>query len=120
MKNDPLYFTGIAPDGWPLMGGIFTMKDQEGFPVDASYDECEHRLKVHVDWAEYLADAGRQEQWKFDAASKEIEYLLGEATASDIQKRFLALGQRLTDEGNDFRAVCERIVEQKKGNAIAA
>lgn len=112
----PLYITGTTRDGIPLMGGIFAMKDQEGFPVDASLHECQHK-GLCPDWAEYLADAGRQKQWKFDAAYDELTNLLGQPLASEILARFIVWGQSLLHEGSDFIAICERMMALKQNKA---
>lgn len=36
MNTDTIYITGLTPEGTPLVGGIWRMYRQEGFPVDLS------------------------------------------------------------------------------------
>ena len=114
MKN-PLYTTGIAaPDNKILVGGIFTMKDELGFPVDMSYEVCKEN-GLYIDWCEFLADAGRQKQWKFDDALGEIKNLLPEE-CEKIFHSFKVYGATLMRElgYNDFIQICEKILEIKK------
>ena len=111
-----LYQSGITQDGVPLLAGIFSMKDQQGFPVDASLHECQQR-GLCPDWAEYLADAGRHRQWKFDAACDELRFLLGDSLTNEIIQRFKAWGAALMRLGDTFIDACERMVEAKRRNA---
>lgn len=60
--------------GVPKLQGVFTMRDQEGFPVDMAYEIAKER-GGEVDWVEALADAARQCILKYDALLEEIRML---------------------------------------------
>lgn len=60
--------------GVPKLQGIFTLRDQEGFPVDMSYEIAKER-GWEADWVEALADAARQCVLKYDALLEEIRLL---------------------------------------------
>ena len=114
MKGTPLYMTGITPDGSPLIGGIYTLKDQSGFPLDMSYEEV-RRMGACPDWAECLADAGAQCIIKFDGVVTELSCLLGEAHAAEIVSKFKQWGAALAAEvGMDWAAVCQRMLVIKR------
>lgn len=59
MTASPLYVTGVTPEGQPLVGGVYRMKDEFGFPIDLSVLVLREK-GANVDWLELLADAGRQ------------------------------------------------------------
>jgi hypothetical protein len=109
-----LYQTGFTPDGIPLLGGIYRLKDQEGFPVDMAYELCRDK-GVCPDWAEFLADAGSQKDWKFDDAFHEIEMLCGKEISGEIMERFKIWGQSLIGEGDDFISICKKMLAWKRG-----
>jgi hypothetical protein len=113
MAKSPLYFTGIAPDGKLLLGGIFRMKDEVGFPMDMSYELAKDK-GYHVDWCECLADAGRQKQSKFESTMREIGYLIGDEVAKEIGEKFALLVKFLVGSG-DFTMACEAIIQMKHG-----
>jgi hypothetical protein len=86
-------------NGVPKLQGVFTMRDQEGFPVDMSY-EITKEHKWEVDWVEALADAARQCVLKYDALLEEIRMLEPEKVGN-VQKIF-AFGL-MSCEGATFR-----------------
>ena len=51
-----LYYTGISTDGKMLIGGIWSLYHQEGFPIEMSYLVCKDNMGL-VDWMEVMADA---------------------------------------------------------------
>ena len=54
--------------------GVFTLRDQEGFPIDMAYEMAkEHGWEV--DWVEAMADAARQCPFKYEALCDEIKLL---------------------------------------------
>jgi hypothetical protein len=73
-------------NGVPKLQGVFTMRDQEGFPVDMSYEIAKER-GWEVDWVEALADAARQSILKYDALIEEIR-MLEPAKVESVQKIF--------------------------------
>lgn len=69
-----LYVTGVSPDGRPLIGGIFRMKDEIGFPLDMSFEICqEHNWRI--DYLELLCDAWLKDCLGFDSVIKELDML---------------------------------------------
>lgn len=77
--NDPLYQTGIAGDGKPLIGGIFRLKDECGFPMDMSYEITKEK-GWHIDYLELLCDAWTRSNFSclgFDTMVRELELLGG-------------------------------------------
>lgn len=62
-------------DGVYKLQGIYTVKDQTGFPIEMSYLEARDR-GMEIDWVEALADALRQGIEKFDAFEAEVKLLV--------------------------------------------
>jgi hypothetical protein len=120
MKDDILYITGKTTEGDLLVGGLFKFKDELGFPLDVSLDVIKDYPNTKVDWCEYLADAGRQLDWKFESVLDEIRLLLGENTEKIIIVSFMALGNRIMRDNSDltFVEVCERIIDMKRKGLI--
>src|SRR5574338_1516675 len=103
--------TGVSDTGKPLMGGLFTLKDEKGFPLDMAYELCLENGFL-PDWAEALADAGSQSIVKFDALVNELGFLIGEHTEEIVQK-FKLWGASLTKPGDTFHGVCRKMLEAK-------
>lgn len=70
----PLYITGITPDGKFLLGGVFRMKDQMGFPLDMSYEICKEK-GMEIDYCELFCDAWLHDCNGFDSVCRELEML---------------------------------------------
>jgi hypothetical protein len=85
-------------NGVPKLQGVFTMRDQEGFPLDMAYEIAKERGWV-VDWVEALADAARQCIFKYDALIEEIGML--EPDKLEGVKRIFACGL-MSSEGATF------------------
>lgn len=73
---NPIYFTGVTPGGAELVGGVFALQDEHGFPVDASFDECKRR-QWEVDWLEALSDCWLNSPLKFESFARQAEALSG-------------------------------------------
>lgn len=116
--KEPLFISGYTPDKVPLLAGIFRMKDEVGFPVDMSYEECKHQ-GLCPDWFEYLCDAGRQGDWKYDAAEQEMRMLVGDVIADEIVQRFKVVGALEMRAGDTFPSVCQRLWQRKQVNTPA-
>lgn len=114
--NNPLYITGLTDDGYFLIGGIYRMKDELGFPLDASLDYCIEKGNLIIDWCECLADAGSQNDWKFDSVLEELEMLLNKSTKEEIEQKFFQYGNYVMRNYNTktFIETCEKILELKK------
>lgn len=115
--KSPLYFTGKTPDGKLLLGGVFRMHDQEGFPIEASFEECQ-RKGWQVDWAEALADCWLNDPMKMDNFVGQAA-LLGVAGLGD---KFAYICEHLYLDIPDDSActfeVCRRILSEKQLNCI--
>ncbi len=86
----------IYPTGVKRLQGVFTMRDQEGFPLDMSYELAKER-GWEIDWVEALADAARQSMPKYDALVKEIRMLEPEKADSSSALFYCGL---MCNEGN--------------------
>lgn len=86
--------------GIPKLQGVFRMRDQEGFPVDVSYEIAKER-GWEIDWIEALADAGRQCIFKFQSLLEEIAMLEGDAEQAERVFGMILMAQ----EGETF---CEK------------
>lgn len=71
---NPLYITGINPEGKPLIGGVFRMKDEHGFPFDLSRDILRENGES-VDYLELLCDAWLHDCNGFKSVCKELDML---------------------------------------------
>ena len=111
-----VYITGMTSEGQFLLGGVYRMKDELGFPLDASLDYCIERGNLVIDWCEFLADVGSQKDWKFDSVLEELEILLNKNTTENIRKNFLQYGNYIMCKYNTktFIDTCEKILELKK------
>lgn len=116
----PLYTTGRTADGIETVGGLFTARDQEGVPLELMHDLL-RSAGFAVDWVEYLADSGRQDDdFKTDAALEQIVAVAGQEVAADARARFVLLGAAMMPEtGGGFPAICRAIVERKRRNGRA-
>jgi hypothetical protein len=111
-----LYTTGLTSDGYFLIGGIYRMKDELGFPLDASLDYCIESGNLVIDWCECLADAGSQKDWKFDSVLEELEMLLNKNTKEETEKKFYQYGNYIMCKygTKTFIETCEKILELKR------
>lgn len=98
------------------MGGAFTFKDQIGYPVEMLVQDCYDKKFICIDWCEYLADAGRQKDWKFTSAVSEMEEAVGKHLAEQILTKFkqyfmyiLAVNKQFEEDNNTWINVCEHI-----------
>ncbi len=76
-------------NGVPKLQGVFRMRDQEGFPIDMSYELAKEN-GWEVDWVEALADAARQCVFKYNTLIEEIKML--EPDKLDGVKRIFVIG----------------------------
>lgn len=72
--SGPLRWKSQA-NGVPKVQGVFTMRDEQGFPLDMSY-EIAREKGWSIDWLEAMADAARQCILKLDALLAEMRLLL--------------------------------------------
>jgi len=113
----PLYTTGFVKTETglkPLIGGIYAMKDQEGFPVEISVMYCQEK-DILIDWYEFLADAGRQTSAdKFLDAEKELVNS-GCKHVAEIKAKFAFCVMQRSEP--TFRENCQAIWEEKQAEA---
>jgi hypothetical protein len=102
-------------NGVPKLQGVFTMRDQEGFPIDMSYELAKEN-GWEVDWVEALADAARQCIFKYDALIEEIKML--EPDRLDIVKRIFALGF-MSSEGETFSKQASNLYNRMRESHLA-
>lgn len=85
-------------NGVPKLQGVFRMRDQEGFPIDMSYEIAKEE-GWDIDWIEALADATRQCILKYDSLIEEIGML--EPEKIETIKQIFACGF-MSSEGETF------------------
>jgi hypothetical protein len=107
VSDSPLYFTGHTPDGVPLVGGVWTLWAQEGFPLEMSYLVSRGNGWA-VDWLEAMADASRSDD--LPALIGHIEPFL----ARDVVQRFKAALSAVLASGKSFAD----ILAEKRANAV--
>ena len=113
---DTIYCTGIAPDGKPILGGIWKMYAERGMPLEISHMEAEER-GCHVDWLEAMADASLTA----DAPRliQELEQFMGSAIHG-IKTGFIQAMRAFSEFGtakDDLRTY-QNILINKRQNAL--
>lgn len=111
MINDIIYITGLTPEGIPLVGGIWRIYRQQGFPVDISLMEI--REKGYLpDIMELFAES------TFYAELPQVRKQAPELfTLENIHKWNLYLESFGLKESNQFD-VAEKILMEKRNNGI--
>lgn len=97
-------------NGVPRLQGVFTMYDQQGFPIDMSYEIARER-GWDVDWVEALADAARQCVLKYDALVKEIGMLEPDKMGFVVQ--LFAMGL-VASAGETFQKKADSLYQQMR------
>lgn len=87
-ENSPIYNTGFTPEGKPLIGGVWTLWHQDGFPLEMSHLICQGNGWA-VDWAEAMADASTSNN--LPALVKHIEAFLSSDTMTTLKSSFYRL-----------------------------
>lgn len=70
--NDTIYITGISTNGNLLVGGVWRVYHQDGFPLEMSYLILRDR-GCSVDWLEAMADASTDNN--LPALMKHLDFL---------------------------------------------
>lgn len=111
-----LYFTGTTPDGKLLLGGVFKMQDEVGFPLDASFEEC-RRKGYAIDWLEALSDCWLNSCEKFDSFCNQAQSLTG----NNLKDMFSSYGAmtlrkfpKMRSTPNPIDTVCRYTLAKKK------
>ena len=115
--STPLYITAICPKTKQFMlGGIFKMQDQIGFPIDASFEECKAHGYV-IDWLEALADCWLNDCLKFDSFVRQANNLTG----INLEEKFkqtgalvIVLFPKIKKSTNPVDIACKYILARKK------
>jgi len=87
MSDEIIYCTGISLDGEMLIGGVWTLRDQEGFPLEMAHLVCRDK-GWRIDWLEAMADASRQD--KCPALMEQIEAFLPSDTVFMLKLGFVS------------------------------
>ena len=102
-----------------MIAGVYRLKDECGFPIDASYDYC-HDKGLTIDWMEALAYAvsqGVDGVFKMDALLKEIKMLIPDDYGDILRRWKVLLGyhlKRVDSQGEEaIYEACERILKEK-------
>ena len=100
-----LYLTGYTTSGKALIGGVWTLRDQEGFPLEMSHVVAQGSDCV-IDWAEAMADASISN--RCPSLMQQIESFLPADTISHLKMGFM----HNVRSGKTF----EEIVSEKRAN----
>lgn len=106
-RSGPLRLKTQA-NGVPRLQGVFTLRDQEGFPLDMAYEMAKDK-GWDVDWVEAMADAARQCVFKYDALVEEIAML--EPANLAAAKQIFACGI-LSSDGESFSDKAQEVYEK--------
>lgn len=104
-NDEIIYTTGCTPDGTPLIGGVWTLRDQEGFPVEMSHLVCRDKGWA-IDWMEAMADASRTNNCP--ALIKAVEGFLPEHAITHLKLGFM----HMVRGGKSF----DQVVAEKRAN----
>lgn len=112
----PLYVTAIGADGKFMLGGIFRMQDEVGFPLDASFEEIKS-LGFHIDWLEALCDCWLNDCLKFDSFVRQAE----NCTGANLLDKFktagavvVAMFPKIKAQQNPVDVACRYILAKKR------
>ena len=106
-----IYTTGLTSDGKQLIGGVWTLRDQEGFPLEMSYLIAQDR-GWQIDWAEAMADASLSD--RCPSLMQQIEAFLPESVILHLKLGFVfnvRSGKSFMDIMNEKRANAKKFDE---------
>lgn len=103
-----IYLTGISSSGKPLLGGVWTLWEQEGFPLEMSHLICQES-GWGVDWFEAMVDASVSNNCP--ALMKHIESFLPGETLLLLKINFMAAIQ----SGKSY----QQLLSEKRANGVA-
>lgn len=106
--NTIIYTTGCTSSGVPLIAGVWTLWEQEGFPLEMSHLICQDSGWA-VDWAEAMVDASVTNNCP--ALVKHIEAFLPSETILHLKVGFM----HLVRSGRSY----ESILREKRENGKA-
>jgi hypothetical protein len=103
--NSPLYITSITPEGKFLLGGIWKLYSQEGYPLEMSHLSCP---EGHViDWFEAMLDASTTNECP--SLMDKISDFLPRETLSHLKRGFVLASQ----SGKTY----QQLLDEKRQNA---
>ena len=107
--SDPvMYATGCTPEGVVLIGGIWKMWEQEGFPIELAHILCRDK-GCAVDWFEAMCDASITNNCP--ALMRQIDAILPEDAIRKLKIGFM----HAIKSGKTY----EEMVSEKKRNGRA-
>ncbi len=86
----PLYQTGFTQDGKPLIGGVWRLFHQDGFPLELSAITLGER-GCCVDYAEAMLDASTDNN--LPALMTHLESFLSAEVVESLKQRFMLMLQ---------------------------
>lgn len=105
MSQEIIYQTGYTTDGVPLIGGVWALRQQEGFPLEMSYMVCQSHGWL-IDWLEAMGDASRTND--LPALMQQVEAFLPSGDLLRMKLGFCAW----LEKGKPFA----ELVEEKRRN----
>lgn len=117
--QNPIYITAVGIDGKMILGGIFKMQDQVGFPVDASFEESRQHGFV-IDWLEALCDCWLNDCLKYDSFCRQASNCCGVNLDAKFQEAgavVLALFPKIKHTQNPVDVFCKYILQKKKNRS---
>lgn len=102
--SEIVYESGVTSDGTPLLGGVWTLWDREGFPLEMAHLSAQGK-GIRIDWCEAMADASRSNNCP--ALMKQVEAFLDEETIMAMKAGFV----RMVESGKSF----DQIISEKRG-----
>lgn len=114
----PLYITGLnIRTGKFLLGGIYRMHDQIGFPIDCSIDECRER-GYEIDWIEAMCDCWLNDCLKFDSFLRQVKSQCPNIPLLEMFQQagatILAMYPKMLSFKNPVDAACKYILRKKQ------
>lgn len=106
MSKSVLYFTGVTENNQLLMGGIWKLWEQEGFPIELSNMVCKDHL-VLADWIEAMLDASCSNNCP--SLMTHLESFLTQEHLFALKIRFVAL----LDSGKTY----QELLSEKRKNS---
>jgi hypothetical protein len=99
-----------------MLGGIFRFQDQNGFPIDASFDLCKEK-GYEIDWLEAICDCWLNDSLKYDSFIRQANML----TNVNLHDKFVEAGSIILAEFpkikqtlNPVDITCKYILAKKR------
>lgn len=92
------------------------MQDQEGFPLDAAYEEC-HLRGLEIDWLEALADCWLSSPLGFDSFTRQAALLTGIDLCSKFKDTLILVinaNPSITAKQEPLSEACHLVLKEKR------